>query len=91
MEVRWAASAVKDLERIFERLEKDDLTAAHNVVKIIYDGCVSLRDFPNRGRPSRIEGRRELPFPGLPYVAVYKVTDYAVHISRIWHGAQDWK
>ncbi|MGA8030117.1 MAG: type II toxin-antitoxin system RelE/ParE family toxin [Bryobacteraceae bacterium] len=91
MEVRWAPSAAKDLEHIFKRIERDNATAARKVVKTIYDGCVSLKDFPNRGRPGRIEGRRELPFPGLPYVAVYKVTDYAVEISRIWHGAQDWR
>jgi plasmid stabilization system protein ParE len=38
-----------------------------------------------------MQGRRELVFPGLPYVAVYKVREHAVEISRIWHGAQDWK
>jgi plasmid stabilization system protein ParE len=35
-------------------------------------------------------GRRELIFPGLPYVVVYRVTEQAVEISRIFHGAQDW-
>ena len=90
MEVRWAPSAVKDLGRIFKRVQRDNATAAHNVVKAIYDGCVLLKDFPNRGRLGRMKGRRELPFSGLPYIAVYKVTDDAVEISRIWHGAQDW-
>jgi plasmid stabilization system protein ParE len=26
----------------------------------------------------------------LPYIAVYRVTEHAVEISRIFHGAQDW-
>jgi plasmid stabilization system protein ParE len=30
-------------------------------------------------------------FPGLPYVAIYKLNEHAVEISRIWHGAQNWK
>jgi len=28
-------------------------------------------------------------FP-LPYIVVYQVTQQAVEISRIFHGAQDW-
>jgi plasmid stabilization system protein ParE len=43
------------------------------------------------GRQSRrMPGRRELPFPPLPYVVVYQVKGDAVEISRIFHGAQDW-
>jgi toxin ParE1/3/4 len=91
MEVRWAPRAVKDLDHIFKIIERDNLKAARDVIQTIYDGCVFLAAFPQRGRPGRMQGRRELVFPGLPYVAVYKVNDHAVEISRIWHGAQDWK
>jgi len=35
-------------------------------------------------------GRRELVFAPLPYIVVYQVTELAVEISRIFHGAQDW-
>jgi len=88
MEVRWSTLAVEDLERIFRRFEKDNPTAARETVKAIYDGCEALRDFPHRGRSGRMDGRRELVFS--PYIAVYQVKEYAVEISRIYHGAQDW-
>jgi toxin ParE1/3/4 len=88
MEVRWSTLAVEDLERIFQRIEKDNLTAARETVKAIYDGCQALSRFPHRGCPGRIRGRRELVFP--PYIAVYQVKEHAVEISRIYHGAQDW-
>ena len=71
MEVRWSTPAAEDLEHIFRRIEKDNPTAARETVKAIYDGCEALRDFPHRGRPGRINGRRELVFS--PYVAVYQV------------------
>jgi len=29
-------------------------------------------------------------FPPLPYIVVYLVTEEAVEITRIFHGAQDW-
>jgi plasmid stabilization system protein ParE len=37
-----------------------------------------------------MQGRRELVFAPLPYIAVYQVKKYAVELSRIYHGAQDW-
>lgn len=43
-----------------------------------------------RGRIGRIEGTRELIFPELPYVVVYRIQDQVVEIVRIYHGAQDW-
>jgi len=88
MEVRWSTIAVKDLEHIFHRIEKDNPTAARETVKAIYDGCEALKDFPHRGRPGRMSGRRELVFS--PYIAVYQVKEHAVEISRIYHGTQDW-
>jgi len=33
---------------------------------------------------------RELVFPGLPFLAVYRVREGAVEINRILHGAQKW-
>ena len=56
----------------------------------LYDGCSGLAAFPYLGRVSRIRGRRELIFPGLPYVVVYQVKADAVEISRAYHGAQNW-
>jgi toxin ParE1/3/4 len=90
MEVRWSPRAAEDLERIFRRIEQDDTSAARQVAKTIYDGFASLESFPNRGRPGRIKGRRELVFSPLPYIAVYQVKKSIVEISRIYHGAQDW-
>ncbi len=90
MEVRWSALAANDLERIYRHIAKDNPAAARVVVNTIHDGCAALKDFPRRGRPGRMKGRRELVFAPLPYIAVYQVKDYAVEISRIYHGAQDW-
>jgi toxin ParE1/3/4 len=88
MEIRWSPFAAGDLERIFQRIAKDNPTAAREIVQAIYDGCAALKDFPHRGRPGRINGRRELVFT--PYIAVYQVKKHSVEISRIYHAAQDW-
>ena len=91
MEVRWSLPAAEDLERICERIQRDNPEAARRVARTIYDGCARLEDFPHLGRASsRMNGRRELVFSPLPYIVVYRVTEQAVEISRIFHGAQDW-
>ena len=91
MEIRWSVPAVEDLERICARIERDNPEAARRVAKIIYEGCAQLKDFPSLGRSSsRMSGRRELAFPPLPYIAVYRIKNDSVEISRIFHGAQDW-
>jgi toxin ParE1/3/4 len=90
-QIRWSVPAADDLERICERIERDSPEAARRVAQTIYSGCERLKDFPYIGRASsRMAGRRELVFPPLPYVVVYTVTEIAVEISRIYHGAQDW-
>jgi toxin ParE1/3/4 len=91
MEIRWSLPAAEDLERICERIELDNPEAARRVARTIYEGCARLKDFPELGRASiRMLGRRELIFAPLPYIAVYKVKERTIEISRIFHGAQDW-
>jgi len=83
--------AADDLERICDRIAKDNPAAARRVAKAIYYGCARLKQFPYLGRPSnRVPDWRELVFPPLPYIVVYQVGEHAIEISRIFHGAQDW-
>ena len=90
MQVRWSLPAAEDLERICQRIERDNPEAARSIARTIYDGCARLKDFPYIGRASsRMTGRRELVFFPLPYIVVYQVTQQAVEISRIFHGAQN--
>lgn len=88
-QIRWSPRAAEDLEHIFEYIAKRNQEVARRVVKTIYDGCSALKDSPHIGRPGRLRGRRELVFAPLPYIAVYRVTEEAVEISRIYHGAQN--
>jgi toxin ParE1/3/4 len=90
MEIRWSKQAAVDLDRIYKRIRKDNAVAAGVVIQTLYDGCTSLEKFPYRGRLSRMKGRRELVFPSLPYIAVYRVRADAIEIIRIYHAAQNW-
>lgn len=91
MEIRWSLPAAEDLERICEHIEHDNPEAARRVARAIYEACGRLKDYPYVERASsRMTGRRELVFSPWPYIVVYQVTEDAVEISRVFHGAQDW-
>ena len=89
MRVRWTTDAADDLERICDYIAETSPDSARRVARTIVEGVASLRAFPNRGRPGRVDGTRELVFAPLPFVAVYEV-DEEVHLLRVLHGAQQW-
>jgi addiction module RelE/StbE family toxin len=90
MQVRWTRPASRDLEHITERIYQHNPIAARQVAKTIFDRCMGLDLFPNRGRIGRISGTRELVFAPLPYIAIYRVKQETVDILRIIHTSQNW-
>jgi addiction module RelE/StbE family toxin len=90
MEIRWSPEAADDLERIIRYIQRDNLSAAVDIADTIYDGVQVLDTFPARGRAGRINGTRELVFPSLPYIIVYRLRGEIVQIVRVYHAAQDW-
>jgi toxin ParE1/3/4 len=91
MEIRWSLPAAEDLRHICEWIERDHPDAARRVATTIYNGIAQLRTAPGLGRESsRLAGWRELVFPPLPYLAVYRIKQNVIEIARIYHGAQNW-
>jgi toxin ParE1/3/4 len=90
MEIRWSPEAAFDFTAIVQYIRQDNSSAALRVARSIYDAVAQLNTFPNRGRPGRVNGTRELPLPRLPFVVVYRVRENAVEIVRLLHGAQRW-
>lgn len=90
MHVRWTEGAADDLEHIADYLLAHTPDRAPGLVQSVYEAPSSLLMFPNRGRPGKKEGTRELVLTPLPYVVVYTVTDDAIFVVRILHGAQKW-
>ncbi len=90
MRVRWTIDAANDLEQIARYVQRDNPLAARELVHKITSGIASLGEFPNRGRTGRVDGTREMVFPSLPYIAVYRLKDDLVQVLRVYHAAQDW-
>ncbi|MBI2189541.1 MAG: type II toxin-antitoxin system RelE/ParE family toxin [Acidobacteria bacterium] len=90
MRVRWTADAADDLERISDYIAGDRPETARRVALDIVRSVDALDTFPNRGRPGRVEGTRELVLAPLPFIAVYEVKGDEVQVLRLLHGAQEW-
>ena len=61
---------------------------ARRAALTIYQSVGSLAQFPHRGRPGRKVNTRALVFPGLPFLAVYRMREGVIEINRILHGAR---
>jgi toxin ParE1/3/4 len=88
MRIRWTAAAAADLEHIDSYLKKRHPRYRRPTIRKLYEGVRLLKQNPYRGRSGGVEGTRELLFPPLPYIVVYRVKETVIEILRIYHGAQ---
>jgi addiction module RelE/StbE family toxin len=91
MRIRWTDPATRDLTDICDYIRDHDAPAAARSVALnIYEKVGLLARFPHQGRPGRKLHTRELVFPGLPFLAIYRIREDVIEIVRILHGARNW-
>lgn len=90
-QVVWLPEALADAHRVFEFLKTKNFDAAIKVARLLKAGAMTLRRYPERGKPMFEDGGfRELflPFGGSAYVLRYKLDQRKVVIVRVWHGKE---
>jgi toxin ParE1/3/4 len=90
LKLEWSAFALDDRDEIFSYIEQDDPRAAVDVDDRISAQVTRLMQFPESGRPGRVEDTRELVIDRTPYIAAYRITGDTVRVLRVLHGAQQW-
>ena len=90
MRLEWSVLAQTDRDEIFDYIETDSPQAAIAVDNRIQVQVESLADFPESGRPGRVEGTRELVIHRTSYIAAYRIAGDTVRILRVLHGARQW-
>lgn len=60
MQLQWTEDAAIDLEHITDYLLEHAPERAAQLVRTLYDAPATLLTLPQRGRPGRMEGTREL-------------------------------
>ena len=91
MRIRWTDPDARDPRHICDYIhDRDAPAAARRVALTVYQTVGSLSQFPNRSRPGRRPNTRELVFPDLPFIAIYRIRGDVVEVVRILHGARKW-
>lgn len=87
----WTRLALGDLDDVCA------WTAAHRPVgegerlgARIVAAVEALRAFPERGRPGRISGTREMVLPGTPFLIPYRLHQRRIEVLAVLHGARAW-
>ncbi len=88
MPIVFSPQALDDLRSIRNYISLDNPHAASRVAVQLVAACDRLEWLPERGRPGRVTGTREITTIW-PYIIVYRIQAGTVEIIRIWHGAQD--
>jgi toxin ParE1/3/4 len=90
LKIRWSDSSRLDLDRIYAFIAEDSPRSAADVEDRIFGAAEGLASFPNKGRPGRLDGTREMVVTPTPYLINYEVFDEHVSILRVVHGNQLW-
>ena len=90
MKLVWLEDAAASLDLDYDYLAARNPRAARLVFTRIVATARRLREYPNTGRPGRVEEARELVVSGTPYVIVYRVLADTVEVLRVFHTSQDW-
>jgi toxin ParE1/3/4 len=90
--IHWLEHARQDRQRQAAYIGKDSPRAAIEQIARILMGVAALAEHPERGRPGRRRGTRELVVSGTPFIVVYRVRKRPplVEILRLLHGKQKW-
>lgn len=90
MIVVWSPRAIAHLADLRAYIARDTPGAAGRIATTLLAAVERLAELPNRGRPGRVAGTRELVVPGTPYVIPYRLRGDRLDIIAIFHGRQKW-
>ncbi len=90
MEVVWLEESVEDLKEIGRHIEKDNPSAAYQILKKINATGDSLQQNPELGRSGRVKNTRELIVAGLPYIIPYYIKKKQIRILAVMHSSRKW-
>jgi toxin ParE1/3/4 len=88
--LRWTWLALTDLEQARHYIALANPGAAEAMALRIREAVEGLRLFPERGRPGRLPGTRELVIPRTPFLVPYRVVPGEIQILAVLHTRRAW-
>ena len=90
MRIQWSIQASAQLEAAYDFVSEENVTSAEKQLDIIKQAVEQLANFPEMGRPGRVDGTRELVIRSTPYIVAYRWKGSTVRILALLHGARRW-
>jgi toxin ParE1/3/4 len=89
-QIKWLASAVKDIDCVYEFISQDRPLSAKKVVQVILDYVEKLSQYPESGKTGRVVGTREIVIHPYPFVVIYRIKKNDVQILSVLHTSRKW-
>ena len=90
MTIVWSPRAIGHLAHLRDYIARDNPEAANRIATALLDVVERLAELPNRGRPGRAAGTRELVVPGTPYIIAYRLRGGSLEVVAVFHARQKW-
>lgn len=90
MRLSYTPNARDCIADIRDYIAIENPQAARRIVTHIRQQALTLIDYPNAGRPGRVEGTRELVTNPYPYIVAYRVEADEVQILAVVHTSRRW-
>jgi toxin ParE1/3/4 len=90
LQIQWSNQAAAQLEAAYDFIWEENPPEAEKLLETIRRAVKQLADFPEMGRPGRVDGTRELVIQSTPYIVTYRSKGNTVRILAALHGARRW-
>ena len=90
MRIRYTPNARDNIAGIHDYIALENPQAARRVITHIRQQTLTLSNYPNIGRPGRVEGSRELVIHPYPFIVAYRVEVDEVQILAVAHTSRRW-
>ena len=88
MKLVWLPRAIANLDNIRHYIAQENPQAAQKVAGQIQQTVAHLKAHPQLGKPSLVDGFREIQVAKLPFTIPYTVTGDTIIIARVFHNKQ---
>jgi addiction module RelE/StbE family toxin len=88
MQIVWLPKALNNLKEIKEYIEIESPQSANMVAERIKKTVSLLGENPHLGKPSLVDGFREIQVSKLPFIIPYIVINDTIIIVRVFHTKQ---
>jgi len=90
LKTNWSVQASRDADEIWNFIAADSPDAADRIIARFHATLLTLSEQPKLGRRGRTGKTREFVVAGTPYLLIYEVTQDAIEVRRVIHGARNW-